>query len=62
MKKLKMSIDDVDFTMFNVALHCDASQTPWCDCSNAPPIDSSAKKNLKRNKDVIVPILNRRTN
>ena len=60
LKKLKMSIDDVDFTMFNVALQCDASATPWCDCTNAPPVDNAARKALKRDKDVIVPILKRR--
>jgi hypothetical protein len=56
-KKLKMSIEGNPFTVFNVALHCDTTQTPWCDCSNAPPgSGAQSNKNLDR-KDVIVPIL-----
>ena len=60
MKKVKMSIDDVEFTLFSVSLHCDAMKTPWCDCTNAPQSDNSLRKNLKRDKDVIVPILKRK--
>ena len=59
-KELKMSIEAVEFTMFNVALLCDVTETPWCDCTNAPPADTSARKALKRDKDVIVPILKRK--
>ena len=59
-KKVEMSIEGNEFTMFDVALECDAAVTPWCDCSKAPPVDKSARKTLKRDKDVIVPILKRK--
>ncbi len=48
-----MSIEGKLFTVFNVALQCDTTETPWCDCSNAPP-GAQSKKNLDK-KDVIVP-------
>jgi hypothetical protein len=53
-----MSIDTISFTMFNVALFCDASQTPWCNCHDAPKTDS--RQTFKRDKDVILPILNKK--
>jgi hypothetical protein len=50
-----MSIEGKLFTVFNVALQCDSTETPWCDCSNAPLGNGAqSKKNLDR-KDVIVP-------
>lgn len=55
-RKQEMSIDGIFFTVFNIALHCNTSATPWCDCSNSPK-DTKPKKNLPRDEDVIVPIL-----
>jgi hypothetical protein len=55
-----LTIDASQVTLLNVALHCDPTETPWCDCSKAPPTDGSSRKNLKRDGDVIVPILKKR--
>lgn len=55
-RKQKMSIDGIFFTVFNIVLHCNTSITPWCDCSGAPK-ELQSKKNLVRDKDVIVPIM-----
>lgn len=51
-------VDDVPYTLLNIILECDRSKTPWCDCRDSPKREKP--KNLKRDEDVIVPILKKR--
>ncbi len=52
-------IDNIPYVLINVVLECDRSKTPWCDCKDAPKMDSKPK-NLERDDDVIVPIIKRK--
>ena len=48
-------IDNVAYTLLNIELLCDHSKTPWCNCKDAPKVEM--KRNLPRDEDVIVPII-----
>ena len=51
-------VDNIPYTLINVVLECDRGKTPWCDCKNAPKLEKP--KNLPRDEDVIVPIIQRK--
>ena len=44
-------IDNVSYTLLNIELLCDHSNTPWCNCRDAPKVEM--KRNLPCDEDVL---------
>ena len=51
----QLTIEEIPITTINVALKCDKSKTPWCDCSKASASEKGKRPKLPRDGDVIIP-------